>query len=475
MPVALIGMRPERVVTNLNTFWDWGIVYEFCPSKRLKVIGDSDEFLMMELRSKDRSINSMRVGRSLPKQISKRILGHITQYQLDNARFELRLHSRELPTGLEEAQRQLRDHVDEVLRHLPRISDHRWHRQWIYHSRHYRWRLERKWIRSRIERIASEIETKQSKWSKERELIDEYLSDENWQQALRYLEEECAANFEPLRQLECRLQAPIQPADWITRQIAGAPWVYRLSRRRLRNRIKEAADNRTLRVLAVCQPYSLLFGLLDQIPGCHLHLSPDSVLHGSLELLPEATPRFDLCIVELVDLEEPHVKNLLHALTGRLTQPGKIFVHWHDWGGVALESAHNQIVQLTLNRHFQARAWFSGSWASSRVTQILRGRAEPSSWRRLFLSAQVPALAFAAELLERCRKKPTTTMPKYCSSAVFEIEIPSRELVHAVEPGISSNLHKKAKRRISKTELDTDPESNGRSWLLPEKQIGSKF
>ncbi|MFZ2137758.1 MAG: hypothetical protein WAV78_12695, partial [Xanthobacteraceae bacterium] len=35
MPVALVGMRPERALTDLNTFWDWGIVYEFCPSKQL--------------------------------------------------------------------------------------------------------------------------------------------------------------------------------------------------------------------------------------------------------------------------------------------------------------------------------------------------------------------------------------------------------------------------------------------------------
>jgi hypothetical protein len=33
----------------------------------------------------------------------------------------------------------------------------------------------------------------------------------------------------------------------------------------------------------------------------------------------------------------------------------------------------------------------------------------------------------------------------------------------------------KAKRGIWKTELDTDPGSNGRSGLVPEKQIGSKF
>src|SRR3984893_8167937 len=157
MPVALVGMRPERALTDLNTFWDWGIVYEFCPSKHLNVIGDSDDFLMMELRSKDRSINSIRLGRSSPKQVSKRLMGHITQYQFEHAQLSLRLHSRELPIGFVGGQRELRRQWDERIGHLPSMSDHRWHRQWIYHLRHYRWRLERKWIYSRVERITSEI------------------------------------------------------------------------------------------------------------------------------------------------------------------------------------------------------------------------------------------------------------------------------------------------------------------------------
>ena len=144
-------------------------------------------------------------------------MGHITQYQLDNAQFELRLHSRELPLGLAEARRQLRARVKEVLRHLPSMSDHRWHRQWIYHLRHYRWRLERKWICSRVERITSEIAVAESRLSKERELIDEYLSDEDREQALQYLDAEYADNLQEARhqlaRLENRLQAPIQAAD----------------------------------------------------------------------------------------------------------------------------------------------------------------------------------------------------------------------------------------------------------------------
>src|ERR1700730_5660317 len=483
MPVALVGMRPERALTDLNTFWDWGIVYEFCPSKHLNVIGDSDEFLMMELRSKDRSINSIRLGRSSPKQVSKRLMGHITQYQLDNAQFELRLHSRELPIGLADAQRELRGHVNEVLRHLRSVPDYRWHRQWIYHLRHFRWRLERKWICSRVERIASEIEVAESRLSKERELIDEYLSDDEREQALQYLDAEYADSLQEARQqlaiLENRLQAPIQPADWIFRRIAGGPWVYRLSRRRLRNWVKGGAEKRTLRILAVCQPYSLLFGLFEQIPGCHMHLTLESAINGSLEMLPQASPRFDLCIVELSGSGESHIKQLLNAVTEHLTEPGTIFVYCDDQGSVPLKSVHSQIVQLILDRSYQAHAYFAGSWASSYVTQALSRARSTTAWRRLFPLAWVPTLAVGAELIERTRRTQITTLPKYCSSAVFHIEIPPREAVNALKTGANSGLQEpkvvSAQPPTAKVEMAAHPmrrPSCGGHRLPDNKAVG---
>ena len=250
MPIALIGMRPECVLTDLNTFWDWGTVYEFCPSKQLTVIGDSDDFLIMELRSKDRSVDSIWFGRSSAKQIARRLRGHVTRYQLDNAQFDLLLHSRELPSDLGDARYRLRTHVDEVLRYLSSIPNHRWHRQWRYHLRHFLRRLERKSIRSRMTRITAEIERALGELTQERELIDEHLSNDYREQALRYLEAEFAgtlASRQELARLEAQLQTPTRPADRIYYRIAGASWAYRVSRRRLRTWIRQAAANRTLR------------------------------------------------------------------------------------------------------------------------------------------------------------------------------------------------------------------------------------
>ena len=52
MPVSIVGMRPEHYVGDPNSYWDHGFMRELCPEAKICVIGDSDEFLMMELRQK---------------------------------------------------------------------------------------------------------------------------------------------------------------------------------------------------------------------------------------------------------------------------------------------------------------------------------------------------------------------------------------------------------------------------------------
>jgi hypothetical protein len=187
--------------------------------------------------------------------------------------------------------------------------------------------------------------------------------------------------------------------------------------------------------------------------------------------------------VELIDLGESHAKQLLRTLTVHLSQPGTIFVHWHDRGSVPLEAVHSQIVQLTLDRAYNARAYFAGAWASSYVTHALSPVRSTTGWRRLFSVARVPilaVLAVLAELIERTRRTHLTTMPKHCSSALFHIEIPSRE-TNAVEAGTASGLQEpkvvRAQPPTRKFEMAVHPmrRRSGRGHLLPDGKAIGKF
>jgi hypothetical protein len=135
MPISLVAMRPEVALSDLSSFWDWGIAYDFCPSQRLTVFGDSDDFLMLELREEAAHLNLVRVGPMTAKAAASRMLGYITQYQIDAGRFPLTLHSRDLLPGAASAHAALQRFVDELSRYLSRKpKDHRNHPDWLYHK-----------------------------------------------------------------------------------------------------------------------------------------------------------------------------------------------------------------------------------------------------------------------------------------------------------------------------------------------------
>lgn len=134
MPIAIVGMRPERYVAEPNSYWDHGLMREFFPTAEHCVIGDSDEFLMLELRGSDVAREQLQPGWPDPAEIARNTISFMTAYQRDMARYPLSLHSGDVPVGIDEARRELRSFVDTVLSHLPaKLPSHLNHPQWNYH------------------------------------------------------------------------------------------------------------------------------------------------------------------------------------------------------------------------------------------------------------------------------------------------------------------------------------------------------
>ena len=133
MPVAIVGMRPERYIEEPNSFWDHGLIDEFCPTAKAKVLGDSDEFLMLELRSagvaQDQVVHAPRDAREL----GERMISWVTPYQASFAHAPLTLHSTGFPASVDEGRRQLDEFVGSVMSFAPALPSHLDHPQWNYH------------------------------------------------------------------------------------------------------------------------------------------------------------------------------------------------------------------------------------------------------------------------------------------------------------------------------------------------------
>jgi hypothetical protein len=134
MPIAIVGMRPERYVAEVNSYWDYGLMREFCPTAKVCVLGDSDEFLMIELREKEIAANQISHAWPETKQIAERMMVFLTGYQREFVSHPLTLHAADLTPRANEARAKLRAYVDEVLSYLPPfLPSHINHPQWDYH------------------------------------------------------------------------------------------------------------------------------------------------------------------------------------------------------------------------------------------------------------------------------------------------------------------------------------------------------
>lgn len=134
LPIAVVGLRPERTYVNPVTFWDYGMLSEMCPKAVPCVLGDSDQFAMMELR-KDSSVDaSLKAGWPSQREIAQALSKFTTEDQRKLGRYTLVVHSKKLPDNFSEHVQKFSEYVDGVYKYLGIAHSHVNHSQWIYHS-----------------------------------------------------------------------------------------------------------------------------------------------------------------------------------------------------------------------------------------------------------------------------------------------------------------------------------------------------
>jgi FkbM family methyltransferase len=371
MPISLIGMRPERQVVNLNTFWDWGLVYEFCPSRKLTVIGDSDEFLMMELRPEKRSLENVRLGLKRPADIASRMTGYITKYQIDNAQFPLVLHSGELRTDLSSAERNLQYHVNSVLKNLPPI-DHRGHKQWLYHKRHFRERLARR-------------------------AAFEYRSGRKGSVSTVSVKSVPKAPLEPTKK------------EALVRRLLEVAHPYK-SRCNALGKLGCRHSDKNSSFLIICSDDSYLLRTVEEWPGAHTHLTPESIVEGALNPWGDSVRKFDVCLIEVSTYNADLILDAFDAAVPRCREGTEVLFLWHDRLGLDLQSAETIIARVLALRHTDFDLHYTVSRAHAIATRwlsfarIQNSRSMLGGFRTVFGLVFGGSAAVIARLFERSKQ-----------------------------------------------------------------------
>lgn len=139
--IFMLCLKPERIIRTINSFCDYALIPELCPSGDEVVMGDSDEFFMLELQSRDQELGMLEIGRLTDRQIARSLQEWTTAEHRRAATHDVVFHTGHIPPQIETARAEATAFVERIGRKLGPPVPHPSHNYWVRGVeawRHYR-------------------------------------------------------------------------------------------------------------------------------------------------------------------------------------------------------------------------------------------------------------------------------------------------------------------------------------------------
>ena len=424
MPIAVVYLRPERIYIEPVTLWDYGLVSEICPTARHCVIGDSDDFCMIELRGFVTAEVDMIAGAPTAEETARKLSSFYTKDHANFGRYPLVLHSRALPPGFRKAQQDLQDYVDRVYALLTPPNSHIDHSYWRYHHPKFiRFRAE-DYVKQQLLGSAAGRPTRHA-------MPTEFNSI-----SIRYPEDPAAApNRRRLSRLHSRLLGRLPHATrWHAYWSIFRPVVLQLQSDLKIGRLRMliASDNRVASRMLESTPGTLV-SMPAAIAARHRLFPVDASYRGTPVTAepppPDRALAFDYCFCELSHADIEGFRALMTNVASAMASGSKIVVFYFDG-----EPINRRVVSRLLTRlpslertavTFSGFAKLSAAHAAYRLFRIGAGRYRRRSLIDRLVAAACFGLSMPLAFMANTRgvQKPGNQVPELCMTVTIEMTI----------------------------------------------------
>jgi hypothetical protein len=117
-PAALIAVKPERFVSQPVSFWDYGFLPEAAPTAEPHLIGDSDDFFMIEPQSRTTGQEMTKIGSISFNELGRTESLRATAEHRRLGKQLIKIHAADLPDGIDGVIEQSRAFMGELYRRL---------------------------------------------------------------------------------------------------------------------------------------------------------------------------------------------------------------------------------------------------------------------------------------------------------------------------------------------------------------------
>ena len=145
--IFMLCLKPERVISKINSFCDYGFIPQFCPSRNMILMDDSDEFFMLELSKRTQENFLLRPGRQSVHEIAQSLSNWTTREHRLSAEHNLVFHAEDIPAETEKFKTCAETFITDISKHLKEPMSHEYHNYWLTGINHWQ-RLRREKNRS---------------------------------------------------------------------------------------------------------------------------------------------------------------------------------------------------------------------------------------------------------------------------------------------------------------------------------------
>jgi len=404
--IFMVAIRPEVPLGPVASYCDYGFVPELVPSGDMVVLGDSDEFFMLELQATEQEKHFLRPGRASVSQIAQGLMGWTTAEHRRVAAFEIVFRAGALPDGFDAARAGLAAFMARLDGHLtlPPLA-HRNHAYWL--GGVAVWRFLRGGDGRSPPELASTTGDASGGTGARRRLMGLHQRLLNFGRRLR--------GKHP--------HLPVWHPGWADAALARATL---------------AGSPGAGRNLLVCGAGSPLVGLAEGLAGFEERFDLTALMRGRV---PAAPGSYDHIVVHLPPAPLPGTLGVIEAATALLRPGGTISLFFlgaddaplaHDLGAELAAAPERILPPDWLG--WQVEAQFIGGLARRVLTQMEQGlfrRAAAARLRNLPVALLAvglwPAVAAGLALVNRRSQRPRAASPRFCTSALVRLRRPATD------------------------------------------------
>lgn len=353
LPIAIVCMKPQVAYHKPVCFWDYATISMSCPTANRCVLGDSDEFVMLELRKRGTFNEHIQLGAASAKEVATALADYMTADQFEMGKYPLTLHDSDLPPHVEDERTKLRCHLDDIYARLPRTYvSHIGHKFWVSQGRDIEGLKERN-RHMEADRLYRQQLIQATREPAPREMWFEIFVTGKGRHGRRSLSQILnAALFG--RMPDVTMLHP----HWASLRHAVAA---------MRSALNSGARN----ILVIESGDAYLKRFLAGRPGRTTRLSPLSLLKYGL---PSELDPFDLVVCDLNWMEMNEFPRIYGSLTGRLAD-GATVVAFHSSPTVnTLKNRNRESVSVLVPRSVPTAVFFGGSPSGTAMTDRYQRR-----------------------------------------------------------------------------------------------------